>query len=53
MVAEHMPPQNKNKNKNNTIRTDEPTPGILALIGDSRASLSRVVGRVDHTGGRS
>jgi hypothetical protein len=27
------------KNKNNTIRTDEPTPGTLALIGDSRASL--------------
>ena len=22
----------KNKNKNNTIRTDEPTPGTLALI---------------------
>ena len=43
----------KNKNKNNTVRTDEPTPGTLALIGDSRASLSHIVAWVDHTGGRS
>ena len=42
-----------NKNKNNTVRTDEPTPGTLALIGDSRASLSHIVAWVDHTGGRS
>ena len=41
------------KKKNNTVRTDEPTPGTLALIGDSRASLSHIVGWVDHTGGRS
>jgi hypothetical protein len=41
------------KNKNNSIRTDEPTPGTLALIGDSRASLSHIVAWVDHTGGRS
>eukprot|EP00966_Prymnesium_polylepis_P331701 7387272-Prymnesium_polylepis.1 len=33
----------KKKKKKNTIRTDRPTPGTLALIGDSRASLSRVV----------
>ena len=28
----------KKKKKKNTVRTDEPTPGTLALIGDSRAS---------------
>ena len=41
------------RTKNYTVRTDEPTPGTLALIGDSRASLSHIVGWVDHTGGRS
>eukprot|EP00966_Prymnesium_polylepis_P235007 5435625-Prymnesium_polylepis.1 len=31
------------------IRTDRPTPGTLALIGDGRASLSHIVPWVDHT----
>ena len=43
----------KKKKKKNTIRTDRPTPGILALFGDSRASLSHIVPWDDHTGGRS
>eukprot|EP00966_Prymnesium_polylepis_P132431 3061722-Prymnesium_polylepis.1 len=34
------------KNNNNTIRTDEPTPGIpLALIGDSRADSTHSIPR--------
>ena len=41
------------KKKKNSVRTDRPTPGTLALIGDSRASLSHIVGWVDHTGGHS
>eukprot|EP00966_Prymnesium_polylepis_P173281 4007784-Prymnesium_polylepis.1 len=32
----------KKKKKKNTIRTARPTPGILALFGDSRPSLSHI-----------
>ena len=57
----HIPPnqnllhslRRKKKKKKNSVRTDRPTPGTLALIGDSRASISHVVPWVDHTGGRS
>eukprot|EP00966_Prymnesium_polylepis_P000299 6697-Prymnesium_polylepis.1 len=35
--------QSWKKKKKNTVRTDRPTPGTLALVGDSRASLSHVV----------
>eukprot|EP00966_Prymnesium_polylepis_P094526 2187895-Prymnesium_polylepis.1 len=41
------------KEKNNTIRTDKPTPGTLALFGDGRASLSHIVGWVDHSSSSS
>eukprot|EP00966_Prymnesium_polylepis_P009558 220498-Prymnesium_polylepis.1 len=39
------PTVTRKKKKKNTVRTDRPTPDTLALIGDSRASLSRVVRR--------
>ena len=36
------------RTKNYTVRTDGPTPGTLALTGDSRASLSlHIVAWVD------
>eukprot|EP00966_Prymnesium_polylepis_P173139 4004660-Prymnesium_polylepis.1 len=51
----HRAPAGLAKKEKNTLRTSVPTaalPGNLALFGVSRgrASLSRVIRRVDHTG---